>query len=87
MVTEKRITIEVLRYRDTDLLMAVSEEMPGLVVHGHSFRELEQRVPLVVKELLEMDGHKVGRVELIPGDQEFASANRMVANTQLLEAA
>jgi hypothetical protein len=62
---EKSIKIKVLRYNKTGLLMAMSEDMPGLIVHGRSDEELERKLPLAVRDLLEADGHEVVQVTVV----------------------
>jgi hypothetical protein len=44
--------------------MAVSDDMPGLIVHARSQEELENRLPGIVRDLLEADGHMVEHVHL-----------------------
>lgn len=62
---EKRIRIRLLRHNKTDLLMAVSEDLRGLVVHGHTVEEIEGRLPSLAQDLLEADGYKVESIELV----------------------
>lgn len=62
---EKTIRIRILRHDKTDLLMAVSEDLPGLVVHGHTVDEIEKRLPSVARDLLEVRGHRVESIELV----------------------
>ena len=59
---EKTIQIKVLSFSKSDLLMAISEDLPGLVVHTRSSDELESRLPQVVRDLLEADGFNVDNV-------------------------
>lgn len=61
----KHIRIRLLRNKDTGLLMAMSQDLKGLVVHGHSVEEIDARLPSVVRDLLEMDGIKVASVEVV----------------------
>ncbi len=68
---EKTIRIKVLEHQRTDLLMAFSPDMPGLVVHGRSAGELEEKIPGALKDLLEAQGFVVEHVDLIR-DNEHA---------------
>jgi Domain of unknown function (DUF1902) len=49
-------TIQILRYQDSDLLTAFSDDLPGLLVPARSHAELDERLPRAVKELLEAQG-------------------------------
>jgi Domain of unknown function (DUF1902) len=64
-LTEKTIRIRLLRHKSGDLLMAVSEDLRGLVVHAHSEEEMEERLPGVVRDLLEAEGYVVANVSLV----------------------
>jgi hypothetical protein len=61
----KAIRIRTLRHPGTDLLTAVSDDLPGLVVHGYSDAELERKIPIVIRNLLEAEGFDV--IELTVG--------------------
>lgn len=60
------INIRVARYRDTDLLVATSPEMQGLIVHGRSARELDERIPVAIRAILEAGGSSV--IDVRPAD-------------------
>jgi hypothetical protein len=49
-------TIEIVRYAKTDLLMAFSNELPGLLVAARGEEQLDQRLIGAVRELLEAQG-------------------------------
>ena len=53
------ITIDVFRYEDTGLLMAVSDELKGLMVHGRNERELNRRIPQAIRAIFEAEGKEV----------------------------
>ncbi|WP_370194410.1 MULTISPECIES: hypothetical protein [Aurantimonas] len=55
--TRNEITVYTIRHRKTDLLIAMSDEMKGLYVHGRSFDELQERIPQAITALLEAEGH------------------------------
>ncbi len=60
MPTDRHIAVEVMTLKDTGLMVAVSDDLPGLLVHGRSLEDLEQRLPVVIRELLEaQDAQKV----------------------------
>jgi hypothetical protein len=60
----KIIRISTLRHKGSDLLLAYSDDLKGLAVHGRSHEELERKIPLAIKDLLEADGYEVKSVEL-----------------------
>ena len=60
----KIFRIKTARLKGGDLLLAYSDDLKGFSVHGRSHEELEQRIPIVIRELLEMAGYAVESVEL-----------------------
>lgn len=58
------IHVHVLKHQDTGLLMAVSDDLPGLIVHGRSEAELETRIPNAIRDLLEASGGYVESVTM-----------------------
>ena len=48
--------------------MAMSDDMPGLVVHARSDEELERKLPLAIRDLLQASGFEVGDVTLMRDD-------------------
>jgi hypothetical protein len=71
---KKSIKIRVLRHSGTDLLMAMSDDMPGLVVHARSDEEIERKLPIAVRDLFEASGFTVASVSLLR-DESAAPAN------------
>jgi predicted RNase H-like HicB family nuclease len=59
---ERRWRVETVEHRETGLLVAMSDDLPGLYVHGRSEEELEERIPVAIKALLEAQGLKVGAI-------------------------
>lgn len=55
-IRERFIEIRIMCYEKTGLLVAQSKDMRGLIVHGRSFAEINERVPLAIKALLEAEG-------------------------------
>jgi hypothetical protein len=66
---DKTIRIKVLAHKGGDLLMAVSEDLRGLVVHGRSDDEIEEKLPGVVRDLLEADGFEVVSLQIERQDE------------------
>ncbi len=63
MSTVREIRITVMRHQDTNALFAVSEDLKGLMVQAMTHEELQERVPVVVRDLLELQGASVESVE------------------------
>lgn len=68
MVEEKVININVLKHEGSDLLIAISDDLRGLVVHGRSTAELEGRISPAIREVLEAQGYTVLDVEKVDAD-------------------
>jgi hypothetical protein len=66
---EKTIKIKILGHKGGDLLMAVSDDLRGLVVHGRSDEEIEERLPGAVRDLLEADGFDVVSLQIKRQDE------------------
>ena len=62
---DKTIRIRLLKHKDTDLLMAVSDELRGLVLHGRSVDEIERRLPAAIGDLLRAEGFDVVSMSLM----------------------
>jgi len=58
MGTARIITVNIIKHKDTGLLLGTSEEIKGLYVHGRSLEELESRIPDAIREILEASGKK-----------------------------
>jgi len=83
---EKLFQIEVRQYRDSDLLLATSEDLRGLNVVGRSDQEIESRVPGSVRELLEAQGHRVAQVTAERSDKSGFLLRNLVAKVTLAAA-
>lgn len=86
LATNRSIVIEVVKHATSDLFVAYSNDLPGLMVSGRDEKELTERVPGSVRELLEARGSRVISVELHPADGEMPPAfqtRRMMANAEL----
>lgn len=71
MTAARIITVNIIKHRDTGLLLGTSEQMRGLYVHGRSIEELESRIADAIKELLEAEG-KTG-VKVLPVEDADAA--------------
>ena len=67
-MTEKLITIEIIRHAKTGLYIAYSDDMKGLFVHGRTTAELNDRIPIAIKDILEASGQKVASVTPVDED-------------------
>lgn len=55
----KSITISTVQYRGSDLLMAFSDDLPGLLVPGRTQDELKRKLPDAIREIFEAQGCQV----------------------------
>lgn len=60
---ERTIRIKVLAHKKTGLFMALSDDLPGLVVHARSTEEIDKKMPIAIREILEASGVVVDSVE------------------------
>lgn len=60
---EKIVSISTMIHPKTGLLVAVSDDLKGLLVHGRSEAELLQRIPVAIRDILEAGGHRIESVE------------------------
>ena len=83
-VEVRRICISVMRHRTTGLLIASSHDMSGLLVSGRTEDELKERIPLVVRSLLEAQGCNVLSVSADDDElpRDFVTAS-LVASARL----
>lgn len=70
MVT-KQIRIMILRHKNTDLLLAVSEDLRGLMVPARSEEDLLAKIPAAIQELLEAEGNSVISIDPVREDPDF----------------
>ncbi len=65
------ISIRILRHENTGLLMAISPDDRGFIVHAHSIEEMEEKLVSAYEAYLEATGHESGEWELrndsVPG--------------------
>lgn len=67
----KHIRINVLMHEKTGLMLATSPDHKGLYVHGRTPQELEERIPLAIKALLEAEGKQV--LDIIKTDERVSA--------------
>lgn len=58
MENHRFIEISVVKHKTTGILVATSDDMRGLFVHGKTMEELDERIPSAIVALLEAKGHK-----------------------------
>lgn len=63
------INVYTVSHKDTGLLIAMSDELKGLYVHGRTQQELEDRIPIAIRAILEADGKKVISVKKEAGSE------------------
>lgn len=56
---ERTIRIQLLRHEKTGLLVARSDDLLGLAVHGKTAEEIAKKLPSAIRDLLEAEGYKV----------------------------
>ena len=59
----KRIDIEIIRHAETGMYLAFSEDMKGLYVHARTLAELNDRVPVAIRDIYEAAGQKIESIE------------------------
>ncbi|MFG1429301.1 DUF1902 domain-containing protein [Roseixanthobacter glucoisosaccharinicivorans] len=75
MDMENVINVDIQTHRETGLILATSDDMPGLYVHARSFEELERRLPIAIRDILEFKGNIVESVDIVrrPNSDPFMS--------------
>lgn len=66
---KRTIRVQVLQHKETGLLAATSPDLHGLVVHGHSFGELQKRLPDAIRDLIEAEGESVVNLDMRVDDR------------------
>jgi hypothetical protein len=74
LVKNTLISINVLYHPPTKMLVATSPELKGLIVHARSEEEINERVPLAIRLIMEADGYIVESVTPVDGDESPAPA-------------
>lgn len=52
MSVPAEVTLDVLVHRTTGVLMALSDDLPGFVVHASSEDELERKIPFALQSFI-----------------------------------
>lgn len=61
-IENRFLRINVVTHRKAGLLVAMSDDLRGLIVHGRSDEELDERLPEAIRTLMEAQGHCVVEV-------------------------
>jgi hypothetical protein len=56
------IRVGLIQHKGSDLMLAISDDLPGLMIPIRSVDELAQKMPHAIRELLEAQGNRVGEV-------------------------
>ena len=62
--TKRSIRVQVLRHEKTGLLAAISPDLHGLVLHGHSHDEIREKLPGAIRDLMEAEGDIVTALDV-----------------------
>lgn len=85
-IVTKTIRIRIVEHRDSGLLVALSEDLKGLMVPGRSDNEIAKKLPDAVREILEAEGNKVISVTADTNDNHLPPifmARDFIANAQI----
>jgi hypothetical protein len=63
-VIRRTIRVRTLEHTGSGMLVAVSDDMRGLYVHGANAAEINRRIPEAIRSLLEAEGKTV--IEVVP---------------------
>jgi hypothetical protein len=66
---ERTIRITLRRHETTGQIAATSEDLRGLVIFGETVAEIADKLPTVIRELLEADGLVVSSVTAVEDDR------------------
>lgn len=69
----QEIQVTVHQHRSTGLLVALSKDLPGLSIAGHTIDEIESELEPVVRALLEARGEKVEVLTVLPAQMQDPS--------------
>jgi len=68
----RTISADILMNEKSGLMVAVSDDLPGLYVHGRTQSELNERIPVAIKAILEANGEGIFEVVPVDDDVEYA---------------
>ena len=88
---DMQIKVDFVVHEKTGLIVAVSDQLKGLYVHGRSLAEVEARLPSGIRALLEAEGRSVRGVApqqetVLKAKPRFVSP-RNVRDSRMYEAA
>ena len=72
----KTIHVRAYVHKKTGLLMAYSDDLPGLLVPGRTEEELEERIPGAIEEILQAQGFRVISITTEREESELPEAFR-----------
>jgi hypothetical protein len=64
VVREFRVHIAV--HQPTGMRVGLSDDLPGLLIHGRSDDDIIAKAPGAVREILEAQGHRIAGVTALP---------------------
>jgi hypothetical protein len=77
-VTLRQIRVQVVENRQTGLLVALSDDLKGLMLAARTEGQIEEELPGAIREMLEAAGHNVLSVTTEPDPKglpsEFSSS-------------
>lgn len=65
-MSERKYRLTIAEHELTKRLIATSEDMPHLFVHGKTIEEIRTRAPRVIERVLKAQGARVAQVTLEP---------------------
>jgi hypothetical protein len=89
MLTGTRsIHVYLVKHRESDLLIALSDDLRGLTVPGRTEEEVRDKLPFAIRQILEAEGQTVLGVEPEPTPEIPSSFAKhwIVANATLATA-
>lgn len=63
--------VRTIVHRETGLRLAISDDLPGLYVHGETDEEIERQIPDAIRELLEASGERVTEIVKCDDDHDI----------------
>ena len=85
-VSVREIRVQLVANRETGLLVALSDDMKGLMVAARSEEEIERELPDAIREILEAEGNTVLSVTAEAGPRGLPagfSSTAMIASARL----
>jgi hypothetical protein len=78
------IRVSIVKLAKTGMLMAVSDSIKGIVVHGRSVKDVDRRIEGAIRHFFEERGGKDVEVEMIGKDAALSRDKRMPASRNYL---